>query len=267
MYCVIQEIKKQKENTNGYYKKLEACKMLSGYYYYEYTGGRFERPVKKAYKISLHQSYRENGKIKKKQYAICTVDYYDFATNFFSLYDWGDSKIQKVSEEQKIDIEELYQLILEKIEPLQEQIINKFRQTEEYKTHEEHEKITTLYAVNKMEFAEKYKVNKMEYDRCYNVFGEVVNAEYLKKIKSDYIKKEEYEQKSRSYQEQYYSNYNQSSSSYHSSFSSTYDDEDKKNLKKFYRELSKRFHPDSNQGADTSKEMQLLNKLKQEWGI
>lgn len=76
MYCVIQEIKLKKENTYGEYKELEAYYtsvkygVNCGYYGYEYTGGRFKRSIKKAYKISIHKSYRENGKVKKKQWSI-----------------------------------------------------------------------------------------------------------------------------------------------------------------------------------------------------
>lgn len=36
-------------------------------------------------------------------------------------------------------------------------------------------------------------------------------------------------------------------------------------MKQFYRELSKKFHPDANPDTDTSQQMQLLNQLKNEW--
>lgn len=38
-------------------------------------------------------------------------------------------------------------------------------------------------------------------------------------------------------------------------------------LKQFYKVLSKKYHPDLNPGKDTTAEMQLLNRLKQGWGI
>ena len=38
-------------------------------------------------------------------------------------------------------------------------------------------------------------------------------------------------------------------------------------LKQFYRELCKKYHPDSNQNKDTSQEMQLINRLKEAWGV
>ena len=238
------------------------------HYWHHYSEERFERNVKKAYRITIHESYRENGKVKKKQFGICTVDYYDLATDWFCLYDWGNSKIETTAKELNCSEEELYTLIEKKLEPIQEQIIAEFKQTEEYKTHEEHEKITTLYAARKVEFNAKYNLSGNEYDKCYDVFGVLQNPEYLKKIEKDYEARQRYEQESRRYYEEYCNNHNQdSSSSYGGSISNTYKEEDKAVLKQFYRELSKKFHPDANPDTDTSQQMQLLNQLKQEWGL
>ena len=52
-------------------------------YSYHYASERFERPIRKSYRISVHESYRENGKVKKKQTVICTIGYYE-------VVDWGD---------------------------------------------------------------------------------------------------------------------------------------------------------------------------------
>ena len=38
-------------------------------------------------------------------------------------------------------------------------------------------------------------------------------------------------------------------------------------LKRFYRSLSKTYHPDLNPGKDTTAAMQLLNRLKETWGV
>ena len=38
-------------------------------------------------------------------------------------------------------------------------------------------------------------------------------------------------------------------------------------VKKAYRKLAKQYHPDLNPGKDTTAEMQLLNKLKEAWGV
>lgn len=42
---------------------------------------------------------------------------------------------------------------------------------------------------------------------------------------------------------------------------------EKETLKQFYRVLSKKFHPDENPDIDTSKQMTILNRLKDEWGV
>ncbi len=275
MYCVIQEVERKRKNQNGYSKELKSEYMqmsINGqdesHYWHHYSEERFERDIKKAYRITIHESYRENGKVKKKQSGICTVDYYDLATDWFCLYDWGNSKIETAAKELNCSEEEIYSLIEKKLEPIQERIIEEFQQTEEYKTHEGHEKITTLHAARKVEFNAKYNLSGNEYDKCYDVFGVLQNPEYLKKIEKDYEARQRYEQESRRYYEEYYNNYNQdSSSSYGGSISNTYKEEDKAVLKQFYRELSKKFHPDANPDTDTSQQMQLLNQLKQEWGL
>ncbi len=273
MFCVIQEIETQKVNKNGYSKELCSYSFsIQGiqYYTYSYSDERFERLIKKAYRISIHHSFRENGKVKKKQFVLCTVNYYDLATDSFTIYDWCNEKINMVSEVLKESVDDIYELVQERIEPLTEQIQEEFAKTEEYKTHEEHERITTIYALNKTEFTRKYEVDGNEYDKCYDVFGELKNPEYLEKIKREYRERKEYEEKSRSYQEDFWSNYNKhfgGSSSYYNILSNNHTNEDKETLKQFYRVLSKRFHPDANSDIDTSKEMQLLNKLKAEWGV
>ncbi|WP_379700556.1 hypothetical protein [Mediterraneibacter gnavus] len=85
------------------------------HYWHHYSGERFERDIKKAYRITIHESYRENGKVKKKQFGICTVDYYDLATDWFCLYDWGNSKIETTAKELNCSEEELYTLIEKKL--------------------------------------------------------------------------------------------------------------------------------------------------------
>ena len=272
MFCVIQEIQTKKENKNGYYKELQVeymemsvCGKDESYYYYEYGGERFERPIKKAYRISVHRSYRESGKVKKKQYVICTAGYYDIADGWFSLYEWGGSRIQNVAKELNCSEDILYDLINAKLEPLQKAIQAEFQSTEEYKTHAEHERIIKAYRSNKDKFNKKYDLSGDEYDKCYDVFGTLRNLEKLEQIKAEYQSRKTYKEKSRSYQENFWSNY--TSGSYGFFEHSTYNDTEKDMLKKFYRMLSKKYHPDSNPDTDTSGEMQLLNKLKSEWGL
>ena len=106
----------------------------------------------------------------------------------------------------------------------------------------------------------------------YDVFGKLRTPEYLKKIKADFKAKKEYERRSReqsrSYYEKFYGNYGEyNSSGYCGTAASNYNEADKAMLKKFYRTLSKAFHPDSNPDKDTSEEMKMLNRLKSDWGV
>ena len=278
MFCVIQEIETKKPNKNGYAKEIETShcgyKDSSGEvtwntHHYGYV--RFERPIKKAYRISVHHSYRENGKVKKKQFVVRTFNYYDLADDFWGFYESDYDTMGKIAESLKVEQEEIVELVESKLNPLIEKLQKEFQQTKEYKTHQEHERITTEYALKKTQFNQKYEVDGHEYDICYDVFGNLTNPEYLEKIKREYKRRKEYEEKSRSYQEDFWSNYSKhfggGGSSYHNSISDNHTEDDKETLKQFYRVLSKKFHPDENPDIDTSREMQLLNRLKSEWGV
>ena len=265
MYCVIQEIPTKKPDRGGYGKELQASYMQiiigdrdEGHYTYEITG-KFERPIKKSYKISIHQSFRENGKVKKKQYSICTIHYYDIATDFFTLYDWADYSINAAADALNCDPDDIYTLIMAKLEPLQKSIKAEFQKTEEYKTHREHERIIERHSADKAHFNEKYGLTGYEYDQCYDVFGTLRNPERLAQIQQEYQTRQEYERKSRSYRKSFYSNY---------SFNTPAPDLDKTSaLKEIYKAAAKALHPDANPNKDTSKAMQVLNDLKSEWGI
>jgi hypothetical protein len=276
MYCVIQEIQTKKPNKNGHPKELISKFMemsMNGHdmshYYHFYGEERFERPIKKAYKISIHQSYRENGEVKKNQYPLCTARYYDIADGWFNTYDYCSKKIIALSTLLNVSEEEIYNLIDTKLDPLIESIQDEFSQTEEYKVQVEHKRITTLYAANKVNFNEKYQCDK--YDHIYDVFGNLMNKDKLDEVKAEYKARQEYEKSSRSYHEEFYGNYNKyfsgAGSGYSDIFHSNHNSEDKEALKQFYRVLSKKFHPDSNPDKDTSNEMKLLNQIKDQWGI
>ncbi len=269
MFCVIQEIEKKKSNKHGYSKRLEShyVKMsMSGqdlsYFTYNYSYEKFKRNIQKAYRISIHESFRQNGKIKKRQLVIGTVDYYDLADGFFCFPDF-EFKITMASEKFKCSEREIYELVEKKLKPLQERITEEFMKTEEFKIHEEHRKIIDLHESRKSEFNSKYNLSGKEYDRCFDVFGNLQKPDELEKIKAEYEAREKYKEESRRYQKEYWNNYKwDSSGSYSNLESNTYDLDEKKILKQFYRELSKKYHPDSNINA-----VKILNKLKQDWGL
>lgn len=274
MFCVIQEIELKKPNKYGHAKDILCGCYKSGIHWWHYSEERFDRPIKKAYKISLHQSYRGGGKVKKKQYSLCTVSYYDISDKWFGMYDYCDRKITAAAAELDISVDEIYDLVRAKLDPLIEAIQSEFMLSEEYITHQEHERITTIYAANKAKFNEEYGYSGSDsrYDEIYDVYGNLMNQDKLDEVKADYKFRQEYEEKSRSYQKEFYSNYSKyfsgsGGSSYSESICSNHNEEDKETLKQFYRELCKKFHPDSNPDKDTTKQMLLLNQLKGQWGI
>ena len=137
MFCVIQQIMRKKPSPYGEYKKIEAYQnewRIAGddrpcTWAWRYTGGRFERPHLEAFKISIHQSYRENGEVRKHQYSVCTMTYYDIVE--WSLYDCADSRIQATADKLGVDPAELYEIIETKLEPLRERLEGEWHQSAE----------------------------------------------------------------------------------------------------------------------------------------
>lgn len=268
MYCVIQEINLKKENTSGAYKELESyCSNWSingegiKRYYYRYTGDRFERPIKKAYRISIHESYRDKGKVKKKQKVICTINYYDIIDLGSYVGDYC-LRIEDKAKELGLTEDELMDMIYEKFDPIIEHIESEFKTTEEYKVSSKHKEIINRYLEDKRAFEEVYGSNT--YDYCYDVFGELKEEKKLKDIKRQYEANKEYES---SYYENFKNNYNYNSnySSYFNTKQNNYSEEDKKKYKKMYRALSAKFHPDVYK--DDGEMMKFINGLKEEWGL
>lgn len=264
MYCVIQEIERKTEDL-GRPKELEVYSWNKGdkkFYSYRYSSERFIRPIKKAYKISIHKSYREDGKVKKKQYSITTMGYYDIYE--FPLEDFASRKIEDLARELGVTEEYIYKLIYKKLDPLYEQIREEYEQTEEYKTSHKHSEIIRKYNETKREFDKKYGYDT--YRQCYDIFGNLKNEERLNELKKQYREKQEYQRSYHEYSKSSYSNYNKRS--YQVNSKSNYNDTDKKILKKMYKKLAMEFHPDRNNNSDESQRaMQIINNLKDEWEI
>lgn len=269
MYCVIQEIRRKKPDKFGAYRELEAYQNQWRIddrpftWSYQYTGGRFERPHLEAYKISIHHSYRENGVARKHQYPIRTMSYYDIVE--YSLYDCADSSIQATADKLGMEAAELYEIIEAKLEPLRERIEAEFHQSAEYITHQEHERIIADHLTAQNKFCSRYGVDKDDYCRCYDVFGVLRNRVYLEQIKAAHKARKQAERdRWSSYRESWSGTY---SGSYSAPYVSTYTEADRAILKQFYRSLSKLYHPDLHPGEDFTAQMQLLNRLKELWGV
>jgi len=270
MYCVIQQIMRKKPDPYGEYKELRAYQnqwrldeSKPFTWAWEYTGGRFERPHMEAYKITIHQSYREGGVVKKRQYSICTMSYYDVVECF--LYDCADRRIQATAGKLGIEPAELYDLIESKLTPLRERLEAEFHQSPEYIAKQEHERAIADHMTAQNKFCSRYDVDKDDYNRCYDVFGTLRNKEYLEQIKAAHRARKESE---RRYRESWGSTYGHySGGSYSIPPVSTYSEDEAAILKQFYRALAKQFHPDVNHDRDTTRELQLLNRLKEQCGV
>ena len=187
MYCVIQELKLKRTDAFGACKDLEVSTNPFNYTrtipQYGYFDGeeRFERPIKNAYKISIHESKRIKGVVTKKQFVVTTVNYYTFATDWFRVGEYYE-KISDIADKLNTDYDTIYNLIENKVSPLAQSIRNEFMQTEEYAATQNRKAVIAEYKTQKALFAEKYNMPDSEYDYCFNVFGEVVNAEHYKRI-------------------------------------------------------------------------------------
>lgn len=268
MYVVIQEVKLKKQNEYGYYTDLEVStsrcfgggKEIINYSYYRTN--KAIREIKKAYKFSIHQSYREDGKVKKKQYVVCTINYYDAVDGFFPFYDYAENKIKEIADKLGVDEDLIYNLLEDKGNPIAKEIQKEFEQTEEYIKNKEVEMIVAEYRKRKTEFNNKYSSYGSTYEQIYDVFNTLRNKEKLEEVKQNYKIAEE----TRRYYEKNYSNYNYNSqSSYYNIKQSNYKEEDKSKYKKMYKTLAAKFHPDVyNDNGDM---MKLINQLKEDWGL
>jgi len=270
MFVVIQKLQLKKSSRPGAYKEYKVDTMTISFpgsgvsktsYLYnpDYDAGHFERPHREAYKISIHQSYRENGKVKKIQCVIGTIGYYTFAEGW-GLYDCMESGLDRAA---KIfgSPDGLYELVESKIAPLRKQIQREYHKSEEYKADKERKKVQKEYQKSKADFAKKYNVDAGEFDYCFDVFGHVMNRVYLDQIIQQ-------AKAYSSYHENSSSNYSsQDYSSYFKTKSDTYTDREKQILKLFYKKLAMEFHPDKNLDTDATEKMQLLNKLKDGWNL
>jgi hypothetical protein len=275
MFCAIQEVILKKPNTYGAYKEFKVESMsfsINGAtqkakysYSPQYDSGTFDRPHREAYKVSIHQNRRENGKVIATQCVIGTVDYYELADDQWGIYDLVESGLARAAKTFGKTQDELYGLVDAKVSPLRKQIQKEFHETEEYKAVHERQRIQKAYQQVKAAFAKQYSIEEDEYDYCFDVFGHVMNQKYLDEIKQRADAYSSYRERS---DDNYTGNGAQGGHSSYSVFEgSNYTESEKQDLKKFYRILATKVHPDMNPGRDTTTQMQLLNKIKESWGI
>ncbi|MNJ55994.1 hypothetical protein D3C77_515200 [compost metagenome] len=98
-------------------------------YGYKYSFERFERPILDAYKISIHQAFREKGQVKKRQWSICTMDYYSLLDqrpkDFLDQQDL-QSKLKDIG----ITEQELWGMVYQKLSPIIDRVKAEFETTD-----------------------------------------------------------------------------------------------------------------------------------------
>jgi len=263
LYCHIEELHDIPTNTLGEPKEI----LVDSYtwsnngqtgktYTYKMSDEKYERPINKAYRISLHE---------EKTYSLCVIHYYDLVD--YDLEDCiGENKIDSIAREINISRDEIWSLIEPELKPLQDRILNEYQQTEEYLARKHHQEILKEYRQAKEDFQKEYGIAASEYDRCYNVFGELMNSEYLNQLNQIleeriHIKKTSKRYRKYAYQDNFNNYFNSGS------ISSEFNEEEREMLGRFYKILAKKCHPDSNPDIDTSGEILLINKLKKSWRV
>lgn len=269
--CIIKEVQKKIENRFGEPKEI----IVDSYewqsdgergksYTYHMSPERFERPIGLAYDIYLvKEKEKENN--QPEEIKVCTIGYYDFVDYNYSDC-ISDRRLEAIANEVGESADDLYDIIENQLLPLQDKIRANFRNSPEYQAKVEHERIIENYRKAKRSFSMQYGFQEREYDRCYNVFGQLMDADYLGKLNKIIEEREKDKQQSKKYRKEYYrSRFND----YFSSGSSSvdYSEEDREILAKFYKVLAKKYHPDANPDVDTSNEMILINKLKKAWRV
>lgn len=269
MYVVIQKLKHKKVNSKGSSKFIKTYSYIDfngeTAYGYRHSEECFERTNTTAYKISIRKSYREKGRVKQQQWSLFTVSYYDLLE--FGLEDFiRDSKVDLIVKESGISTAEFWDMVYKKVTPLVERIRLEYEATDEYKAKCKNDKEIREYFERECKFREEY--GECFYNHIYDFYGNLMNQELLEQVKLDKKVRDEYYkyyQNKSSYQRDSYSNY-YNKSGYQESNCSNYSDSDKKILKKIYKAVAAKFHPDN--GTTGSEEVMLmLNRLKEDWGV
>ena len=272
MYVTVQKVY-GKSKIQGYSKDVVTTRLQLGTtirYGWTYSKEKFERE-NYSYKITVKESYRENGKVKQKQVVMGTFHWFDFIDHYVYNDEYFYRKLVDIFPDKRGQIDNIYDKIDKKIQEIQSIESKKWTSSQEYKVHNKHLEMISNYESKKKECDELW--GEGYFEQIFDIHMKIMNQQLYeqipqiraKKIKED---KEKREYERRSYEEfqktwdNFYKQY--TSSSYSIGLSSNYSDKEKEYLKKFYRTLAIKYHPDV---IGDNEPMQFLNKLKQSWGI
>lgn len=274
MYVSIQKIY-GKSKIYGYSKDVVTTITKLGtttQYGWKYSEEKFERE-NYSYKIVVKESYRENGRVKQRQVVMGTFRWFDFIDHPIDRDKCFEKKLLGMFSDKPDKAESIYDEIDKKIEYIQSVEAKKWHSSKEYKIHNKHLDMIRKYEAKKIAFDDLYGENVFE--QIYDIHLNIMNQDMYEQLpdfraakkKADEEKREqeqrEYEKQQKEWDE-FFKRY--ASGSYSSSSHSNYTDKEKEYLKKFYRVLAIKYHPDMVKEDDDGA-MKFLNKLKEQWRI
>lgn len=273
MYVSVQKIF-GKSKVYGYPKDVVTTQTDLGTtirYGWEYTEEKFERD-NYSYKITVKESFRQNGRVRQKQVVVGTFHWFDFIDHYVYLDDWFYKKLEEAfPDKTQEQLNAVCDEIDKKVQLIEREECDKWHSSKEYKVHNKHLNLIRKYESKKVVFDELYGEDIFE--QVYDIHLKVNNQdlyEQLSKIRAKKKKadeeKREYERKCREEQQKQWDNFYKqyTNGSYSIGSNSNYTDKEKEYLKKFYKILAVKFHPDV---IEDNAPMQFLNKLKETWGI
>lgn len=273
MYVTVQKIY-GKSKVYGYAKEVVTTTINLGTttrYGWRYSEERFERE-NYSYKIVVKESYREGEKVKQRQVVMGTFHWFDFIDRYVYGDEFFDEKLINMFPDRQEEIDAIYNEIDKKIKIIEKDESDKWHSSKEFKVHNKHLNLIRKYESKKATFDELYGEDIFE--QIYDIHLNVLNQDLYKQLsqirkqkeKTD-KEKQEYERRRHEEEQKQWDNfYRQYTNSSHSiGLSSNYTDEEKGYLKKFYKVLAMKFHPDVTDGDNEP--MKFLNKLKDSWGI
>lgn len=256
-----------KRKSKGSKKEIEVYSCVAfgrESFHYRYAGEEFDRPIKKGYKIMLHHSYRQDGKIKKLSLCVARIKYSDVLDNYYpDLWNLEKNLIEKGFPYESL--EEVEAMIYKKIDEIWNKIEEEVKITEEYQWIQKRDKIIKEHKQRESEFNKKYDGDYYNY--FYDVFGVLRKPEDLEKFKRDVEdKKRQQEEYARKSWEQAQNNYKNHGFNYQSlgvsggSFNSDETEMVRSIISAGFKQMSKKLHPDL--GGDED-QMKLLNVVKE----
>lgn len=236
-------------------------------YSYKLSDECFERP-NITYKFIAKRSYRSDGKVKSRSAYIASYTWSDFVDGYADGY-IREERLKEIQNKLSVSNHEfngLLTLFDNELDEINKQIHEEFLKTMEYNISSKVNQQIDEYRERVKSFEEKY--GKDTYCRVKDFYGSTMNIELMEKLEGEYTARCRYEEESRKRRQEQWDNfYKQFNNGGSQLFECkiAYTDSEKVLLKKFYKTLSQKFHPDSQGGSNDA--MQLVNKLKQQWGV